>query len=167
MPFVAARRAALSGTVGFRVYTNQDIRNQSYSVDVSRSSSAASLDTRSPVFESVAQQFSVLAEPARLRILYTVCEAERCVNDIMQATGLAQANVSRHLARLHQAGLLVRRRDGARVFYRVAPSSHLDLCRLVMQQLAAGAGTPVRGQGCGVGPSVSVFPVESKEETSV
>ncbi|MFN3610925.1 ArsR/SmtB family transcription factor [Tepidimonas sp.] len=134
---------------------------------MSRSLSDPPLHASSPDFESVARHFSVLGEPARLRILHAVCQSERCVNDIMQVTGMAQANVSRHLARLHQAGLLVRRREGSRVFYRVAPSSHLDLCRLITQQVVAGQAHPGRGQGCGIGRPTSVFPVESKEETSV
>lgn len=134
---------------------------------MSRFPSAPPLDALLPVFESVARHFSVLGEPARLRILHAVCPAERCVNDIMQATGLAQANVSRHLARLHQAGLLVRRREGTRVFYRVAQSSHLDLCRLITQQVMVGQTHPGQGKGCGIDRPVSGFPVESKEETSV
>ncbi|MDM7456660.1 MAG: metalloregulator ArsR/SmtB family transcription factor, partial [Tepidimonas sp.] len=109
----------------------------------------------------------VLGESARLRILHAVWQSERCVNDIMRATGMAQANVSRHLARLHQAGLLMRRRQGARVFYRVSPSSHLDLCRLIIQQMDGQWAHSKRGEGCGMSRSASVFPVESKEEISV
>jgi DNA-binding transcriptional ArsR family regulator len=48
------------------------------------------------VFESVARYFSMLGEPTRLRILHTLCREECCVNDILNATGLAQANASRH-----------------------------------------------------------------------
>lgn len=134
---------------------------------MSRSLSALPSDAVLPDFESVARQFSVLGEPARLRILHAVCQSERCVNDITQATGMAQANVSRHLARLHQAGLLVRRREGTRVFYRMASSSHLDLCRLITQQVGVGQTHPGAGGGGGSGRPASVFPVESKEETSV
>ncbi|WP_334155064.1 ArsR/SmtB family transcription factor, partial [Tepidimonas sp.] len=112
---------------------------------MSRSLSALPSDAVLPDFESVARQFSVLGEPARLRILHAVCQSERCVNDIMQATRMAQANVSRHLARLHQAGLLVRRREGTRVFYRVVSSSHLDLCRLITQQVGGGQAHPGAG----------------------
>lgn len=117
------------------------------------------------VFEAVARRFSVLGEPTRLRILHTVCQAERCVNDIMHVTGLEQANVSRHLARLYQAGLLTRRRVGNRVFYRASRSPDLELCRLVVQQVWIGQSSAPRGRDA-VEP-IAVFPVESKEETSV
>lgn len=132
---------------------------------MSRTSSNPLLQALLPAFESAAQQFRVLGDPARLCILHAVCQSERCVNDIMQVTGLAQANVSRHLARLHQAGLLVRRREGTRVFYRAAQSSPLALCRLITQQVMVGQ--PSLAPGCGINQPTSVFPVESKEVSSV
>ena len=45
------------------------------------------------VFESTARYFSVLGEPTRLKILHAICKEERCVNDIIEATGALQANV--------------------------------------------------------------------------
>ncbi|WP_334134644.1 ArsR/SmtB family transcription factor [Tepidimonas sp.] len=124
-----------------------------------------SADPPVAVFEVVARRFSVLGEPTRLRILHTVCQAERCVNDIMHVTGLEQANVSRHLARLYQAGLLTRRRVGNRVYYRASRSPDLELCRLVVQQVM-GVQSAARAERKAGGP-ISVFPVQSKEETSV
>ncbi|MCS6810844.1 MAG: metalloregulator ArsR/SmtB family transcription factor [Tepidimonas sp.] len=116
-----------------------------------------------PIFESVGRVFSVLGEPARLRILHALCQEERCVNDIIQVTGLAQANVSRHLGRLYQAGLLVRRREGAQVFYRVADSAPLDLCRVIAAQVMARQGSAQRDGD----RFSSVFPLDTKEQASV
>ena len=90
----------------------------------------------SVVFESVARYFSVLGEPTRLRILHALCQEERCVNDIIKLTSLAQANVSRHLGLMYQAGLLSRRREGTQVFYKVADPVYVELCRTVTSQLA-------------------------------
>ncbi|MFM6985093.1 MAG: ArsR/SmtB family transcription factor [Hydrogenophaga sp.] len=87
------------------------------------------------VFESVARYFSVLGEPTRLRILHALCREERCVNDIIKVTGMAQANVSRHLGLMYQAGLLVRRREGTQIFYRVADPLYVELCRTVTAQV--------------------------------
>lgn len=116
-----------------------------------------------PIFESVGRVFSVLAEPARLRILHALCQQERCVNDIIQATGLAQANVSRHLGRLYQAGLLVRRREGAQVFYRVADSAPLNLCRVITDQMLTRQGSVQRDGD----RFPLVFPLDTKEQASV
>jgi DNA-binding transcriptional ArsR family regulator len=87
------------------------------------------------VFEAAARYFSVLGEPTRLRILHAICQEERCVNEIIKTTGLAQANVSRHLGLMYQAGLLSRRREGTQIFYRVADPMYVELCRTVTQQV--------------------------------
>lgn len=97
------------------------------------------------VFESVARYFSVLGEPTRLRLLHALCQDERCVNDLIKVTGLAQANASRHLGLMYQAGMLSRRREGTQVFYKVADPMYIDLCRTVSVQLngrAEQASTP-------------------------
>lgn len=94
-------------------------------------SDAAASDEMGAVFESVARYFLVLSEPARLRILHAVCQAERTVNDIVAETGLTQSNASRHLNMMYRMGALRRRRDGAQVFYRVADSTLTDVCRAV------------------------------------
>lgn len=87
------------------------------------------------VFESVARYFSVLGEPTRLRILHALCQDEKCVNDIIGVTGLAQANASRHLGLMYQAGMLSRRREGTQVFYKVADPMYIELCRTVSVQV--------------------------------
>lgn len=87
------------------------------------------------VFESTARYFSVLGEPTRLKILHVICQGEKCVSDIIQATGLAQANVSRHLGLMYQAGMLSRRREGTLVHYRIADALLLELCRSVSAQV--------------------------------
>jgi DNA-binding transcriptional ArsR family regulator len=93
------------------------------------------VDDMHEVFESVARYFSVLGEPTRLRILHALCKDEKCVNDIIQVTGLAQANASRHLGLMYQAGMLSRRREGTQVFYKVADPMYVELCRTVSIQL--------------------------------
>ena len=93
------------------------------------------MDEMREVFESVARYFSVLGEPTRLRILHALCKDEKCVNDIIKVTGLAQANASRHLGLMYQAGMLSRRREGTQVYYKVADPMYVELCRTVSIQL--------------------------------
>lgn len=139
------------------------------------------MDDLSEVFESVARYFSVLGEPTRLRILHALCREEKCVNEIIKVTGLAQANVSRHLGLMYQAGLLARRRDGTQVFYRVAEPVHMELCRTVSAQVAGRssdivpvnqdggarmAGAPSRPEG-EQPPAKRNPPANQKEEASV
>ena len=93
------------------------------------------MDRLQEVFDSVARYFSVLGEPTRLRILHALCQDEKCVNDIIRVTGLAQANASRHLGLMYQAGMLSRRREGTQVFYKVADPMYVELCRTVTAQI--------------------------------
>jgi Predicted transcriptional regulators len=78
-------------------------------------------DTSSPemarVFDAVSRYFSLLSDPTRMKILHFSCQKKRSVTDIVEATKATQTNVSRHLALLHQAGLVSRKREGKRVLY--------------------------------------------------
>jgi DNA-binding transcriptional ArsR family regulator len=91
----------------------------------------------------VARRFAVLAEPMRLRILNALCDGERNVSTLVEATGATQTNVSRHLQVLATNGLVARRREGVQAYYRVKDPSLFELCRLVCgsleEQLTEGA----------------------------
>ena len=88
------------------------------------------------VFASVARYFSLLAEPTRLKILHSICQSEQSVSAIVAATGATQTTVSRHLGLLHRAGVVSRRREGGLVYYCVADSVFVDICRTVCVQIA-------------------------------
>jgi DNA-binding transcriptional ArsR family regulator len=89
-----------------------------------------------PVFAAVASYFGLLSEPTRIKILHAICQSERSVGEIVAATGATQTNVSRHLALLHDAGVVSRRREGNTVHYQVADAMFADLCRTVCVQIA-------------------------------
>lgn len=80
---------------------------------------------------NVARRFRALAEPARLRLLQILLDGERSVGDLVEAGGLSQASTSKHLATLHESGLVVRRKDGATVYYSVVSSTVPRLCDLM------------------------------------
>jgi|SRR5664279_4721855 DNA-binding transcriptional ArsR family regulator len=93
-------------------------------------------DELDAVFAAVARHFGLLSEPTRLKILNTICRAERSVTMIVEATGATQTNVSRHLALLRAAGVVSRRRDGNTVYYCVNDPEFMDICRNVCVQIA-------------------------------
>lgn len=63
------------------------------------------------------QAFKALSEPIRLRIAVLLTEGELCVCDLTHVLSLPQSTVSRHMARLKSAGLVVSRRSGRWVHY--------------------------------------------------
>lgn len=79
----------------------------------------------------VASRFRALAEPARLAILHALEDGERTVTDLVEATGMAQGNLSKHLQQLFAGGFVTRRRDGLFVFYALADAHVLALCELM------------------------------------
>ena len=80
---------------------------------------------------------SALAEPTRLEALRMVWDGrEHCVCELMQALGATQSRMSRHMAALKTAGLLVDRRDAQWVRYRRAPNLPREVVALVDAALA-------------------------------
>lgn len=76
----------------------------------------------------IAGRFKALSEPSRLKLIIALERGERTVTDLVAATGLAQANVSRHLQTLAEAGILARRKEGLTVIYAIADPAIFDLC---------------------------------------
>ena len=109
---------------------------------------SAAGDELAPVFDAVAAYFALLAEPTRLAILHAICNDEKTVSAIVDATGATQTNVSRHLGLLHAAGVVSRRRDGASVHYRVDDPVFVEICRSACVRIAAriDAQSPLAGE---------------------
>jgi DNA-binding transcriptional ArsR family regulator len=85
--------------------------------------------------DRVAARFRVLAEPARLQVLQCLRPGPQHVSAIMDATGLRQANLSKHLGTLHANGLVGRQRSGRFVHYAIADPAVLELCDLMCRQV--------------------------------
>ncbi len=83
----------------------------------------------------IAEYFKVLSEVSRLQVLCALKTGEKNVTEIMAATGLGQANVSKHLKILTQAGLVVRQPKGVNVYYQVADPKLFELCEIVCDML--------------------------------
>jgi DNA-binding transcriptional ArsR family regulator len=65
--------------------------------------------------------FDVLGEPRRRQILDLLGDGERPVGELVEALGLSQPTVSKHLRLLREAGLVQARGDAQRRLYRVRP----------------------------------------------
>jgi DNA-binding transcriptional ArsR family regulator len=87
------------------------------------------------LLELIASRFKVLGEPLRLRLLSALRGGEQTVTELVEETGASQANVSRHLALLHRHRMVTRRKEGLKVYYRIADSHIFELCEVVCGQL--------------------------------
>jgi DNA-binding transcriptional ArsR family regulator len=86
--------------------------------------------------DRVAQQFRLLGESMRLRILQVICRKPLTVNEIVEATGANQSNISKHLSLLASAGIITRQKNGQFVYYCLSDPMTLKLCELVHGQVA-------------------------------
>jgi DNA-binding transcriptional ArsR family regulator len=81
--------------------------------------------------EAVARLFGALSEPGRLAILQALHDGPLSVNELVEAMGMKQANVSKHLGVLHDHHLVRRQREGVFVRYEIADPVIFKLCDLV------------------------------------
>ena len=83
----------------------------------------------------IASWFRTLSEPSRLKILRALEEGEKNITELVMATGLTQANVSRHVQSLVDAGMVGRRREGLTAICFIADPSITELCDNVCNNL--------------------------------
>jgi len=88
------------------------------------------------------QLFKILSDETRLAIILLLREAgELCVCDICAATSESQPKISRHMAILRDAGLVLDRREGKWVYYRLSPHMPAWAAETICHRLAV----PARG----------------------
>lgn len=88
-----------------------------------------------PLLEQLADRFKVLGEVNRLSVLSTLRSGERTVTELMDETGLGQANLSKHLTLLHRLGFVTRRKEGLNVYYSLADQDVFSICDIMCGRL--------------------------------
>ena len=77
--------------------------------------------------EKISRIFRAISTPARFRILTAIGKGEACVCHLEALLGLRQAYISQQLMEMRDAGLLVTRREGRYIFYRLTEPQLLDI----------------------------------------
>lgn len=80
------------------------------------------------LLHELSERFKALGEPARLQLLAALRSGEQSVSDLVAVTGLGQANVSKHLQQLTNAGFISRRKEGTFAYYALADDEVFQLC---------------------------------------
>ena len=91
------------------------------------------LQLSDPMIEEAGRIFSALSDPSRLKLLRLLMASPEPLSQgvLAEATGLSQANTSKHLVCLVQAGLVTREREGNLAYFRLVGPLVPDACRLV------------------------------------
>jgi DNA-binding transcriptional ArsR family regulator len=85
----------------------------------------------------MSERFRALGEPGREQMLYKQQGREVSVNELVDETGLGQANVSKHLQVLHTLRFVKRRKAGLFVFYALCDRATISLCNSVCRRVEA------------------------------
>lgn len=83
------------------------------------------------LLDLIAKRFKALGERSRLKLLFCLLSKEKTVTELVQDSGLSQANVSRHLQMLVNAGILSRRKDRLNVYYKICDDCIPKLCDIM------------------------------------
>ena len=91
--------------------------------------------TKRVALEKIAASFRALSEPTRLAILQELKPGPKTVNQLVKSVGLSQANISKQLGILRDAGFLAREQRGTSAYYSISDRMVMDLCALVCDRL--------------------------------
>ncbi len=94
---------------------------------------AETLITREEDIDRASRSLKAMSHPLRLKILCTLGDQERSVQDIVEQVGTSQSNISQHLAILRDKGILASRKDANRVYYRVGDTRTLRLIGMMRE----------------------------------
>ena len=92
---------------------------------------------RKEQIEQAARAMKAISHPLRLKILCVLGDQEVGVQDIVDAVGTSQSNISQHLAILREKGIISSRKDANRVYYSVSDQRTLRLI-LMMREVFCG-----------------------------
>ncbi len=86
--------------------------------------------------EDLVETFKVLSDPTRLKIATKLTDAEMCVHDIADATGISESAASHQLRILRSLRLVKHRRDGKQIFYSLDDHHIEKLIRVATEHIA-------------------------------
>ena len=82
-------------------------------------------------YEKESELLKALGHPIRLRIVLGLMNDERNVNKIMDVIGIPQSTASQHLGKLKDKGILVARKDGVMICYKVADDKVREIMKIL------------------------------------
>ncbi|MEF8750218.1 MAG: metalloregulator ArsR/SmtB family transcription factor [Candidatus Accumulibacter propinquus] len=98
----------------------------------------SSLIDKQEHIEQAARALKSISHPLRLKILCVIGDQEACVQEIVQAVGTSQSNISQHLAILREKGVLIARKESNRFYYRVGDARTLQLIGMMREVFCGG-----------------------------
>src|SRR5438270_8964359 len=89
-----------------------------------------------PLYQLKAEFFKTLGHPARIRVLELLSEREHAVAELLPEVGIEAAHLSQQLAVLRRANLVISRKQGSTVYYRLISPRVADLLAVAREILS-------------------------------
>lgn len=89
---------------------------------------------------TLSEVFKVFGDPTRIRLLWALSEADRCVNDLAELLQMGQSAVSHQLRLLRQARLVRYRREGKASVYSLDDDHVRQIFELGLSHIREGKG---------------------------
>ena len=93
-------------------------------------------ETQMEIVRLQAKMCKALSDPKRLRIIRELREGEKTVSDLVNILELKQSNTSQHLGVLRRIGVVISRKEGSTVYYRLSSQKIAEACDMVHEVIA-------------------------------
>jgi ArsR family transcriptional regulator, virulence genes transcriptional regulator len=87
------------------------------------------------IFELQSDVCKVFSNPKRLEIINHLKDRELSAGELIEKTGLSKANLSQHMSVLKSKGVILSRREGVTVYYRISNPKIIEACVLMKEVL--------------------------------
>src|SRR5512135_2912449 len=87
------------------------------------------------LYELQADICKIFSNAKRMEIINVLKDKERSASDLIEETGLSKANLSQHMSVLRSKGVVLARREGLNIFYRISNPKIIEACNLMREVL--------------------------------
>ncbi len=87
------------------------------------------------IFELQADVCKIFASAKRMEILNILKDKEMSAGELIEMTGLSKANLSQHMSILKSKGVILGRKEGINIYYRVSSPKIIQACNLMREVL--------------------------------
>ena len=87
------------------------------------------------IYELHADLCKIFSNAKRLEIINTVKDKEMAASELIERIGLSKANLSQHMSVLKLKGVILSRREGINIYYRIANPKIIQACHLIREVL--------------------------------
>jgi len=87
------------------------------------------------IYELHADLCKIFSNAKRLEIINTIKDKEMAASELIERIGLSKANLSQHMSVLRSKGVILSRREGINIYYRIANPKIIQACHLMREVL--------------------------------